>query len=132
MSMEDFLGDLSGGFQGAGAGASILGGLGMAKVGFASNPWVAGGLLAGGTLLGALGGADPAKKRAMRINEKLGQQELESNAIDIQDKKTKQLQEAQRRHAWDQFGGMFSNYMSAMAQAKPSGMNAFTASLGGP
>jgi hypothetical protein len=130
MAMEDLLSDLSGGFQGAGMGATMLGGMGAAKIAMASNPWVAGGLLSGGALLGMLGGEDPAKKRAMRLNSQLGDQELEMNRLDIRDKHTQQDLEAQKRHAWDQFGGMFSNYLSAMAKAKPTGPSAFNASLG--
>ena len=130
MALEDFLGDLSGGFQGAGMGASLLGGMQTAKIGAASNPWVAGGLLAGGTALGVANAMDPNKKKAMRLNNRLGEQEAEANDLSLKSEKTKQALEAQRQRAWDQFGSMFSGYLSAMAKAKPSGMASFQQGLG--
>lgn len=118
MAFEDFLSDLSGGFQGAGMGASILGGMEKAKIGWASNPWVAGGLLGGGALLGILGAEDPQTKRAARINERLGKQEVEMNNLAIRDKTTEQNLAMQRRQTWNQFGNLFSNYLGAMSQAR--------------
>jgi hypothetical protein len=131
MAMDEFLSDLGGGFQGAGMGASLLGGLGAAKVGFASNPWVAGGLLLGGAGLGVLNSMDPAQKRANRMNERLGRQELEMNSLNIDAEKAKQLAEEEKKRTWGKFGSLFSNYVAGMGQARPTGSAAFAQSLGG-
>lgn len=131
MAMEDFLGDLSGGFQGAGMGAGVLGGMSVAKMASASNPWVAGGLLGGGALLGIANSMDPAKRRANRLNSRLGNQEAELNDLNIQSEKNKQMDERKKRASMQQFGDMFSGYMSAMGAARPTGQAAFQQDLGG-
>lgn len=116
MAMADFLADLgSGGFQGAGLGAKILGGLKTA--GFATNPWLGGGIMAAGAGLGMLNAMDPAKRRAARINERLGKQEAAMNDLKIEDMKQGQRQDAAKRRNWSEFGNIFSGYLGAMAQA---------------
>lgn len=131
MAMEDFLGDLTGGFQGAGMGASLLGGMGAANIAAASNPWVAGSLLGGGAVLGLANAMDPSKRRANRMNERLGRQEAEMNSLKIQSEKTAQAEAERKKRTWEQFGGMFSNYIAGMAKARPTGQAAFDQSLGG-
>lgn len=128
MSMEDFLSSLSGGMQGAGMGASILGG--MKTAGIKSNPWVAGGLLAGGAGLGLLNALDPAQRRAGRLNARLGRQEAALNDLNIQSEKTRQEQERKQRASMDQFGNLFSGYLSAMAKSRPTGQAGFNQDLG--
>lgn len=128
--MDDFLSDLNGGFQGAGMGASLLGGMHTAGIGFAANPWVAGGLLAGGAGLGILNAMDPAKKRAMRMNERLGKQEAEMNDLSLEEKRTQMSQDAMKRRSWNDFGNIFSGYLGAMARARPTGASAFAQDLG--
>jgi hypothetical protein len=119
MALEDFLSDLSGGFEGAGMGASLLGGMTNAKMTSASNPWVAGGILGGGALLGIASSMDPAKRRAGRLNARLGRQEAEMNDLSIKSEKTKQAEERRKRAAMQQFGNMFSGYLSAMGKSRP-------------
>lgn len=131
MPMEDFLASLNGGMQGAGMGASLLGGMGAAKIGAASNPWVAGSLLAGGTALGLLNSMDPSQKRASRLNERLGNQEAQMNDLNITAEKTKLAEEERKRRTFGQFGALFSNYIASMAKAKPNGQAAFAQDLGG-
>ena len=131
MSIEDFMGDLSGGLQGAGMGAGILGGMTTAKVLGASNPWVAGGLLGGGALLGLASSAFSPTKKANRLNDRLGQQEADMNDLNLQAEKTKQMDERKKRMGMQQFSDLFSGYMSAMGAARPTGQAGFNADLGG-
>lgn len=114
MALEDFMNDLNGGFQGMGMGAQLVGGMQTAKFAAASNPWVAGSIMAGGALLGAANANDPAKKRAGRINNRMGEQEIEINDLDIMGKRNQQALDVDKRRTWEQFGGMFSKYLAGM------------------
>src|SRR4051812_14105562 len=122
MSMEDFMNDLNGGFQGAGTVAPLA-----AQTG---NPWAAAGVLAVGAGMGVMNSRDPNKKRALRLNNRLGDQEVAANELNLADLKGEVTAKAQKRKSWDQFGSMFSRYMSGYALARPSGQAAFNQDLG--
>lgn len=134
MAIEDFMGDLTGGLQGAGMGAGILGGMTAAKVGLgaagAMNPWITGGLLGGGALLGIAGSAFSPTHKANKLNDRLGQQEAEMNDLNLKSEKTKQAEDRKKRFGMQQFGDLFSGYMSAMGAARPTGQAGFSADLG--
>ena len=122
-----YLDGLSGGVEGAGQGAALLGSMGP----LGANPFVAGGTLLGTTALGVLSGLDPAKRREGRRNARLGGQEIELNDIKLAQLRQEQQDEKTKRDNWKRFGMLFSRYLGGYSRARPGGQEAFAADVGG-
>ena len=115
---------LLGGFTGASAGTSSLGGLAQAgliggKAGMAVSPW-AWGLLGGGALLGGISsifGEDeqemtPEQKRNLEISNQLGEIKVEDYKEDVRQKKR---MERSRKGMASNLGAMFTGAKLGMA-----------------